>query len=286
MVYVYKDSKNRYTFSTEPIPELQVTLLLPWDYIPIENIRPWKILGISTDLYKANVLLYLEQWKDSTTPPPSEKLEVIYKTQAEEILSDYKKIIDILVSLELIKEPQYPIKYKKYITYECDILNYLRETLGDYVFDLCEKYKNLGELKKNSLKKLLKIKGRENKLGFLQTLEIDLEFFTFLPPWFKSNYQVFGEQEKTVRNQDTTTIEYREQTRVDGHIGEPLIKENIYTVFSYGEILSSKEIKERLKTLYDRLNIKRTPKVSDLFSYFNVMRTYSRLYRLDRNYGT
>lgn len=279
MIYIYKDSKDRYIISTNTIPDLQMSLLLQWNYFPYENIRPWKYLGISADLYKPEVLDYIEEWKNSKIPPPTESRREIHKEQIESILKSYQDILDTLISLNLVKESE-KLKYKKYIIYECDIINYLKETVGKFAFELCEKYKALGNDKKTFLKNLSKIKGRENKLSYIKTIDIDLDIFSFLPPWFKSNYQIFGENERTIKNQTTNEIEYQGQDRVDGHIGEPLIKENIYIVFSFGEILSAKEIKERLGNLYDKLNIKRTPKVSDLYEYFNVTRTYSRLYRL------
>lgn len=281
MVYIYKDDKDRVIVSTSSIPDLPLILIFPWDFLPVENIRPWKILGISTDLYKPGILEYLEKWKDSDTPPQKETLTYIYRDGANNIFHEYKKILDLLYSLELIEKPD-ELSFKRFIVYECDIKNYMRDVLGNYTVDLLDKYCGLSQDKKDILITFSKINNRENKFEYLKNQEIDLDLFTFLPPWFKASYQIFGQQERIVRNQNIGNIEYNGQDRIDGFIGESLIEENIYNVFHNGEILSAKEIKERLTALYQHLGLNRLSRVSDLDNYFEVMRTYSRLYRLDR----
>lgn len=283
MIYVYKDSKNRYIVSETPIKDLPVSLIFPWDSLPAENIRPWKYLGLGTDLYKPEIILeYFEKWKDSKTTPPAEKRIYIYKKEVEEILAGYKKILNLLHSLELIDKPNINLGYKRFMIYDCDIKNYLEDTFGKYTINLCEKYKSLGEEKKKNLRILARIQGRENKLDYLRTLEIDIELFTFLPPWFKSSYQVFGGQDRIIRNQNTETIEYTETDRIDGCAGEELLGACIYETFHSGDLLSTKEIKEKLLELFRHLGIQRLPKVSDLEPYFTIERTYSRLYKLRR----
>lgn len=281
MVYIYKDGKGRFIVSENPIPDLPISLIFSWNSLPSENIRPWKILGISADLYKPGLLNYLEKWKESETAPPKETLNYVYRKEVDLILGEYKEILNLLVDLNLIS--QWPeLKYKRFIVFECDIRNYLEDILGNYILGLVDKYKNLGNEKKKLLQKLSKIQGRENKLDFLKDQDIDLDIFTFLPPWFKSSYQVFGQQDRIVRNSGIEETEYHGQDRIDGYIGESLIRENIYGVFYNGEILSAKEIKSRLAALYQHLGLQRIARVGDLDNYFEVMRTYSRLYRLDR----
>ena len=281
MIYIYRDLKNRYIVSDKENPDLALILIFPWDSLEPDNIRPWKYLGIGTDLYKPGLLKYLEEWKDSVIAPPRIPLKYVYKRDIERILGEYREILNILYSLELIEEPK-EIKYMKFMVYECDVLNYLEDVFGSYTIDLCEKYKDLGEEKKTFLKKLIDLQGRENKLALLRTLEIDLDIFTFLPPWFKLNYQVFGGLDRIVRNQNIDLPEHDKLERVDGYAGEELLREHIYEVFKYGETLSSKEIKERLSELYQKLGIKRVAKISDLFNYFDLVRTYSRMYNLWR----
>lgn len=281
MIYIYKDLKNRYIVSDKEIPDLALILLFPWDSLDPDNIRPWKHLGLGTDLYKPGLLKYLEDWKDSVMAPPKNPLKYAYKKDIEKVLGDYKEILNLLYSLELIDKPK-ETKYMKFMTYECDVANYLEDVFGTYIIELCEKYKELGEEKKKFLKKLAELQGRENKLALLRSVEIDLDLFTFLPPWFKLNYQVFGSLERIVRNQNIDLPEHDKQERVDGYAGEELLEEHVYEIFKYGEILSSKEIKERLTELYQKLGIKRIAKVTDLFNYFDLVRTYSRMYKLWR----
>ena len=279
MIYIYKDDKNRYIITETPREDLQVSLIFPWDSLPAENIRPWKCLGLGTDLYKPGILGYFEKWKDSKTTPPAEKQSYVYRKEVEEILAGYKKTLTLLHNLELIDEPG-QLKYRKFMVYECDIKNYLEDVFGKYTMDLCEKYNGLGEEKKKVLKILARIQGRENRLDYLKDQEIDIDLFTFLPPWFKSSYQVFGQLDRIVRNQNIETIEYQEETRIDGFAGESLIGASIYNAFHVGDLLSAKEIKEKLLALFRHLGIKRTPKIGDLEPYFTVERTYSRLYKL------
>lgn len=280
MIYIYLNKEDKCIISEKKIEnKYKLIKLFHWEFdtLPISNIRPWKILGTSDSLYNSSVLDYLNTLEE---PPKEKHLNYVYKKDVDKIFDEYSNILDTFINLNLIPNNKWDLKFKKYIVYDCDVENYLTTILNKDILSLCNTFIDLDRRKKDIILKLSTLRTRENQLNFINTIDIDLDIFQFLPPWFKINSQVFLERERTIKNVDVLVPEFKEFTDIDSYTGESLIRDHIYEIIKPGDVLSSHEIKEKLNELYRSLGIQRLPKVNDLDDYFELSRTYSRHYRI------
>lgn len=208
MIYVYRETEDRYIITDTKKEEVCPVLVLRWESLSPNNIRPWKYLkNTRKNYYKPKVLDYLISHESEEIQPPEEQLIFVYRDQVESVFKDYTETLELFKSLELIKEIP-TLKYNTTIKYSCDIKNYLEDELGGKLLSMCDDFMEAEDYKKKIIQNLGKLKTEEDKIKYLENKEIDNDIYQFLPPWLKVSYQVLGEGHKTIKREYTPGIEY------------------------------------------------------------------------------
>lgn len=208
MIYVYQKTDNIYIVTEEKINGTAPILVLMWNKVPYNNIRPWIYLKYnSPNYYKQPVLDYFKLYLNEKEAPQEELLQPVSKDQVEEIFKEYIKILKLFKSLELIITiPE--INYSHLIIYQCDIKNYLEDILGGKILEKCDDFLNLENHKKDIIKKIGDLRSEDAIIKYLEDKEVDNDVYQYLPPWLKVSYQIFGEGHKTIKRKSIPEIEY------------------------------------------------------------------------------
>ena len=208
MIYVYQKTNDIYIVTEEKIEGTTPVLVLTWNKIPYNNIRPWIYLKYnSPNYYKPPVLDYFKLHIQESEAPQEESLQFVYKDQVEDIFEEYTEVLKLFKSLELIITIP-AIKYNHIITYQCDIKNYLEDILGKKVLEKCDDFLSLESHKKDIIKKIRDLRSEDSIIKYLEDKEVDNDVYQYLPPWLKVSYQVFGEGHKTIKRKSIPKIEY------------------------------------------------------------------------------
>lgn len=273
MIYAILDKTNEAVyFANTPRTEEELDyteLLYTSDSITLEDIqrdlRPWICLRSTTRIYYHNVpeiKTYLESGNTAefyTRVYPSE-----VKSEIERFLRDY----DFLVSLGCLSPRPTITQDIPELIYDCDIYNYLSEVYGKEVVEVIYSYRSLGKDEKNFLSEFIKQGTRDKKLGWVEknidTLNSDV--LDFLPGWYRLSLRAVG-------NKISAEIpEYKNSELIGGknEVEKKQIKDIFFDTFRLGETYTGQEIKEKIQTIYNELGITKTPKISDLYEYFEI----------------
>jgi hypothetical protein len=285
MIYAILDKSNGAIYFTDtPRTEEEqdfTELLYTSDIVTPEDIqrdlRPWICLRSTSKTYYHNVpeiKTYLESGNTAefyTRVYPGE-----VKSEIERFIRDY----DFLVSLGCLGPRPTITQDIPELIYDCDIYNYLSEVYGKEAVEVIYSYRSLGRDEKNFLSEFIKQGTRDKKLGWVEknidTLNSDV--LDFLPGWYRLSL-------RTVGNKTSTEIpEYKNLKPIGGNneVGEKQVKDIFFDAFKLGETYTGQEIKEKIQTIYNELGITKTPKISDLYEYFEITNvSIKSSYRID-----
>lgn len=298
MVYIFK--RDDQVYLKEDYQKLKDTdqmlyNIYSWNDIEAARklFRPWKILDKEGDWYIEDVLEEVLRYKDKPQQY-TRNLEDITREQAYQQVKDCIGVVYTLFKLNPrlgSSENIFIDSYIDKIKYTCDVKNYITYAYSATISNLVEEFNNLDSDQKEFLKVLASSSSRERKLEYLMTegIKLDLEsMFKFIPTWCFGSLKIFGKCNSKI-DCIINVPEFRDARRLDGKPAddselEKCLKNQIYTEFKLGEVTRGSELKARLGKIYKNLDMKRTPKVSDLLEYFNIMKSrkeYEWFYRID-----
>lgn len=273
MIYVILDKTSGYIYFTDTPrteEELDYTeLLYTSDTITLKDIqrdlRPWICLKPTSRTYYHNVpeiKSYIESGKII------EKYTRIYPNEVKSEIDKFIKDYEFLVSLGCINSgPTIPNNLPELI-YDCDIYNYLSEIYGKDILETVHSYRLLGKDEKNFLYEFTKQVTRDKKLGLVEK-KIDIldpTVLDFIPEWYRLSLRTIGNKI------NSEVLEYKNSEPIGGNNEVKLekLKKNFFNTFKLGEIYTGQEIKRKIQTIYEELGITKTPKISDLYEYFDI----------------
>ena len=112
-----------------------------------------------------------------------------------------------------------------------------------------------------------------NRLKFLCTSEKNFtaeewEFiFSEIPNFYRNVYLGIGPERCKALGYNYSRAKAEYETKF---FNTDIVKEDILSSFSVGDITTNKEIKEKLKRIYDRLGYKKIPKANALEEFFKL----------------
>lgn len=226
------------------------------------NLRPWQNLELDEPwYYKLSLLpelpkiLYANEDRKEISP--------------SEILKLREKYISALTELGLNKKIR-TVSGK--IIYSCDVLNLLEEEYGCENIRKASIYINLSTESKLFLKKLRLIGRRDSNILCNSSINLE-EIWDLLPSWIIEDIKLFGDKVKLGVYQKNPEFKIS-KTIVSNDVN---LAELFYEEFKLSEDLTGDEIKARIGKIYEKYNIPGTPKIQDLWNYFEVSQSRSRV---------
>lgn len=275
MIYILR-KKNLINLTEIPrnLEEESSELLYTFEDISLNNtiflnLRPWQNLELNEPwYYKLSLLPKLPEIIYS-----KDILEEQKEISPSEILKLHNKYISALTELGL-NEKIRTVNGK--IIYSCDVLNLLEEEYGSENIRKACIYINLPSESKLFLKKL-KLFGRRdsNMLNELRNSNINVveEIWDLLPSWIIEDIKLFGEDIKPGNYQKNPEFKISKAI-VSNDIN---LAELFYEEFKLSEDLTGDEIKARIGKIYEKYNIPGVPKIQDLWNYFEISQSRSRV---------
>lgn len=246
-----------------------------------QDLRPWICLKVNSGVYYHNVPEIKDYMMDNITVGRYTKIypsEV--KSELERFIKDYTLLTRVGCIESTKVSPTDIDDLLKIITYDCDVYNLLSEVYGRENTDLVYSYKSLGVSEKTLLQDFIKQGTRDKKLQYLEKNigGLNPEVLDFLPGWYRISLKTLGY--RTSRKD----LEYKNQEALGGK-EEPeheKIRTKFFDIFKLGKTYTGQEVKEMIQDVYKSLGITRTPKISDLFEFFEVTSVSQKSsYRID-----
>jgi hypothetical protein len=218
------------------------------------------------------------------------KLNVLNKS---DINAKIKEIETVLKKMRLTPSKNLD---RSGIKYDCDIYNLLAEEYSNDDLYYARKYIALNQHHQNFLDKMWSTLTDNGKLDFVRNSivneEIDIEeVYEFLPKIIRKEFKIFkgeiidNKSEILLSsmyvapvNNSVIDLEINRKEKINLDAEDLIDLTNIiFKEFQIGERLQGKEIKSRLKDIYDKYGINKSPRIIDLGEYFDIKPTFSRI---------
>ena len=244
--------------------------------------RPWECLWRRDHSYKLSII---DKFPD-LIQGASEIPDLIF-LQEGDLQKEEEKFLDllgILVTLGTIDKFNGKLMNIRYVPkYTVDIFTYLEDKYGSYLKKI---YETLCFLSRDCIDFLRVLSTKKFKLKYIQENYslIDLEnIIDFLPINLKESIRIFGIYGDSAKRK--SSLEFTKSGNLEAS-EYPSLREEIRKEFKLGEVWISGDsnIKNRLSKVYQKCGITDTPKIKDLFEFFDIVPTWvgsQRAYRLN-----
>lgn len=246
-----------------------------------KNLRYYKVLWKPEDGWFKNcheVLRYISLELPEEINPI---LSFVYTKDIDKTISDFQETLKYLISVKILGEIFQPIdlnNYINYITYKCDIINILEDVYGEHVVKVVRGFQKLPEIKKQFLINFYKLETRDKKLDYLKANinRIGSEGLqNYLPSLYNLSNRLFKVHPKERDTLDENCPEFNNSSRLDGKSKiidnqDYFVRQDIYKIFTLGEIWEGGKIKEELGKIYEKYNVQKNSRVHDIFNYFDT----------------
>ncbi len=284
MINVVK--QGDFVYFSENSREEGTELLFSVENLSLEDLykifRPWECLWRRDHSYKLSLIDKFPELIQEASEIPD-----LVSIQEGDLQKEEEKFLDllgILVTLGTIDEFQGRSMNIRYVPkYTVDIFTYLEDKYGSYLKGI---YEILCLLPKDCINFLRVLSTKKFKLKYIQEnySSIDLEnIIDFLPVNLKESIRLFGIYGDSMKRK--SSLEFTKSGNLEAP-EYPSLREEIRKEFKLGEVWVSGDssIKSRLSEVYQRCGITDTPKIKDLFEFFDIVPTWvgsQRAYRLN-----
>lgn len=287
MIYVYRKdgliqlsqySRNLNSDEYVKSPS-ELLYVFPWYRYTLDHVyqllRPWKKLDLEDGWFKEGVIEVLEDYKQLTKPPKDfpQPYKYVYKPEIDIEFAKFQEYMRILILLGKIENSGNILLGYENIKYTCDIPNYLEDIYGTQIFSTVSKFSVLSPAKKQFLVNFSKILTKEKRISYINENIEDYDWediITFLPSWYQVNLKVFGLSIEPHNYVTTLIPEYLDNSELEIKKSDVDLKLEIYNRFSINTTYTGEKILEILKKIYNKAGITKTPRISDLFVYFEI----------------
>lgn len=230
--------------------------------------RPWCCFWVGENKYRQDVLDVVSLMDEVDYIPVMTKNDVLICFQ------EFNKIFDILGYEKLQDLSEHYDKARYY----CDILNLLCEEYGESELERAIEYKELSNSDLDFLDRFYKLPNDIKKSDWLGN-NIDSALFNriynFLPRKFVEELKVFGSNRTVTSSRPLEELEFNISSKL--YPDPKPLSEIFYKEFKLWEDLTGEEIRDRIRDLYIKNGITKCPLIQDIFEFFEVTPTRSRI---------
>lgn len=242
-----------------------------------QQLRPWNCFWLEDEnYYRLEILQHLNYILDNKSG--CKKYVEMYESEKTNYLNSY---LNALSTLNFIKKLSLN-GYSK-IKYHCDVYNILSVEFGEDNVKKAQKFIKLKDSDKKFLTTFNSFSNKNKKLEYARSYTGYLpDLFEFLPNYIKEDFFIFDS--KLINSDSRQPHPFLDQSPLENIQLSIDLKNLIYSNFILGNYYTGPEIKSILTSIYNSLDIKQTPKIQDLYDFFNITKSNansSSSYRLD-----